>query len=123
MYGAIMDLLAERPELTLNVICHQPLHMLIRDMTRLNDEERRYLTNTATHLDFLIYNKISKKPVLAIEVDGFHFHKSGTLQYERDKIKDRILTLYEIPFFRFPTNGSGEIERIRGFLEEYEKNR
>ena len=123
MYGAIMDLIEEHPDLTLNVICHQPLHMLIRYMARLNDEERRYLANTATHLDFLIYNKISKKPVLAIEVDGFHFHKPGTLQYERDKIKDRILTLYDIPFFRFPTNGSGEMERIRGFLEEYEKHR
>lgn len=31
--------------------------------------------NPAVHLDFLIYNRISKKPVLAVEVDGYEYHK------------------------------------------------
>lgn len=75
--------------------------------------------NTATHIDFLIYNRISKKPILAIEVDGFHYHKSGTLQYERDRMKDHILELYGISLLRFATNGSGEMEKIRKALEEY----
>jgi len=38
-------------------------------------------TNPATHIDFLLYNKISKKAVLAVEVDGFDYHKLGTKQY------------------------------------------
>lgn len=38
----------------------------IRDPHRLNAEECRYALNAATHLDFLIYQRISKKPVLAI---------------------------------------------------------
>jgi hypothetical protein len=75
--------------------------------------------NTATHIDFLIYNRISKKPVLAIEVDGFHNHKIGTRQYERDRMKDHILNLYNIPFLRLPTNGSAEIEKVRDALEKY----
>ncbi|MEG1525824.1 MAG: AAA domain-containing protein, partial [Clostridia bacterium] len=119
MYGAICDLLDARPHLSLGVICHQPLNMLIRNPHRLNDDECRYAMNTATHLDFLIYHHISKKPVLAIEVDGFHFHKQGTAQYERDRMKDHILELYEIPAFRFPTNGSGEIEKIAQALDAY----
>ena len=119
MYGAICDLLNARPHLSLGVICHQPLNMLIRDPHRLNDDECRYAMNTATHLDFLIYHRISKKPVLAIEVDGFHFHKPGTAQYERDRMKDHILQLYQIPAFRFPTNGSGEIEKIAQTLDAY----
>jgi kynurenine formamidase len=49
--------------------------MLIRNPKHLNEEECSYAMNTATHLDFLIYNKINKKPVLTIEVDGFHYHK------------------------------------------------
>ena len=73
--------------------------------------------NTATHLDFLIYNRISKEPVLAIEVDGFHFHKPGTVQYHRDRMKDNILKLYNIPLLRLPTNGSGEIELIAAELD------
>ena len=74
------------------------------------------------HIDFLVYNQISKKPVLAIEVDGFHYHKPGTKQYERDRIKDNIFKTYGIPLLRFPTNGSEECAKIEQFLMEY-KNR
>lgn len=116
MYGEIVDLLNKNLELSLNVICHQPLNMLIRDPKHLNDEECRYAMNQATHLDFLIYNRISKKPVLAIEVDGFHYHKPGTKQYERDRMKDHILQLYGIPLLRLSTNGSCEIEKIKKAL-------
>jgi len=123
MYGAIIDLLNSRPGLSLNIICFLSLNMLIRDLTRLNAEECRYAMNTATHVDFLIYNRISKKHVLAIEVDGFHYHKPGTLQYEHDRMKDRILELYGIPLLRFATNGSGEMLKVSQALDEYEKRR
>lgn len=121
MYSTIIDLLNSRPGLSLNLICHQPLNMLIRDPKHLNDEECRYAMNTATHVDFLIYNRISKKTVLAIEVDGFHYHKPGTQQYERDRMKDHILNLYGIPLLRFTTNGSEEMKQIEQALDEYEK--
>lgn len=122
MYGTIVDLLNRRLQMSLNIICHQPLNMLIKDPKHLNDEECRYVINTATHIDFLIYNRISKKPVLAIEVDGFHNHKPGTAQYERDRMKDHILNLYGIPFLRLPTNGSAELEKIENTLDELEKH-
>lgn len=112
MFGLIEDVLKEMPERPLSVVCHQPLNMLIRDPKLLNDEECRYAMNSATHLDFLIYNRVSKKPVLAIEVDGYHYHKDGTVQAERDKKKNHILELYEIPLLRFATNGSGEKEKL-----------
>ncbi len=123
MYGAIVDLLNNRSGLSLSLICHQPINMLIRDLKRLNDEECRYVLNTASHVDFLIYNRISKKPVLAIEVDGFHYHKTGTTQYKRDQMKNRVLELYGITLLRFATNGSGEIAQIEQALDEYEKRR
>ena len=121
MYGKIVEILkSERySTLSFNIICHQPLNMLIRDPKHLSDEERKYAMNPSTHLDFLLYNQISKKPVLAIEVDGFHNHKPGTRQYERDRLKDHILELYEIPLRRFPTNGSEECTKIEQFLAEY----
>jgi len=83
MYGAITNILKRHSNLSLNIICRQPLNMLIKDTELLNDEERRYAMNPATHIDFLLYNQINRKPVLAIEVDGFHYHKSGTEQYRR----------------------------------------
>lgn len=69
----------------------------------------------ATHIDFLLHNKISKKPVLAVEVDGYEYHKEDIVQALRDLMKNRILELYEIPLLRFMTNGSGEkyIELIK----------
>ncbi|MCL2638327.1 MAG: AAA domain-containing protein [Oscillospiraceae bacterium] len=116
MYGEIVDILKAHSNLPLNVICRQALGLLIKDTIPMNDEERQYIMNPATHLDFLIYNTINKKPVLAIEVDGFNYHKPGTKQHERDKMKDCILERYKIPLFRFPTNGSGEREKIERFL-------
>lgn len=53
-----------------------------------------------------------------VEVDGYNFHKEGTVQWERDQLKDHILDLYNIPFLRFHTNGSGEKETIESKLGE-----
>lgn len=113
MYAAIVDMLQEMPELPLDVICHQKVRMLIRDFQNLTEDEFRYAAHPNTHIDFLIYNRITKAPVLAVEVDGFHFHKEGTRQAERDRMKDAILAKYGIPLLRLPTNGSGEIEKIK----------
>lgn len=112
MYALICDTLREQGYTELGVICHQPLNLLIANIDLLNYEERKYVMNPATHLDFLIYNRITKKPVLAVEVDGFHFHKDGTVQAERDKMKNHILDLYGMPYLRFATNGSGEKEKL-----------
>ena len=98
------------------MICHQKVRLLIRDYEKLTEEERRYATHPNTHVDFLIYNRITKTPVLAIEVDGFHYHKEGTRQAERDRMKDEIFAKYGIPLLRLPTNGSGEIQKIKAML-------
>lgn len=113
MYAAICDMLQAMPELPLNVICDQKVRLLIRDHKKLTDEERYYTTHPNTHVDFLIYNRITKVPVLAIEVDGFHYHKEGTRQAERDRMKGEIFAKYEIPLLRLPTNGSGEMQKIK----------
>lgn len=123
MYGLIQDILLEQKFLFLGVICHQPLNMLIHDTSLLNDVERQYAQNSATHLDFLIYNRVSKKPVLAVEVDGFQYHQTGTTQARRDIMKDHILELYEIPCLRFATNGSGEKEILTQKLQELIQNK
>lgn len=101
----------------LGVLCHQPLRQLIRDWTILDDEERRYALNGATHLDFLIYNRVSKRPVLAIETDGYQFHKQGTRQSERDRMKDRILDRYSLPLLRLSTTGTDEEAKIHTLLK------
>lgn len=44
MYATIAEMLDSRPNLSLKVICHQPLNMLIRDPRHLNKEERNRIT-------------------------------------------------------------------------------
>ncbi len=110
MYGLIGDTLAEEGYKELGVLCHQPLNTLIRDLTILTEAESRYALNPATHLDFLIYNHVTKTPILAIEVDGWTYHKKETVQGKRDELKNIILDKYELPYLRFSTNGSNEKE-------------
>ncbi len=118
MYALIMEVLRENNFSTFDVLCHQSLNMLIRDYSKLSEDEERYVKNPATHLDFLIFNRISKKPILAIEVDGFHFHKKGTNQSFRDMMKNHILEIYGLPLLRFATNGSEEKEKLHTKLTE-----
>lgn len=120
MYALITDVLGQDEFASLNVVCHMSLNMIIRDTELLQDKERAYAMHPATHLDFLIFNRISKKPLLAVEVDGYEYHQSGTKQSERDRMKDHILEVYGIPLLRFKTNGSGEktmlVEKLNALL-------
>ena len=118
MYSLIDDILADNKYSCLDVVCHFPLNMLIKNPELLNEQECQYAMNPATHLDFLIYNRISKKPVLAIEVDGYEYHKEDTVQASRDLLKNHILEVYEIPLLRFKTNGSGEREKLIDILNK-----
>lgn len=118
MYSLIEDIISANKYSSLDVVCHFPLNMLIKNPELLNEQECQYAMNPATHLDFLIYNRIGKKPVLAIEVDGYEYHKEDTVQASRDLLKNHIMELYEIPLLRFMTNGSGEREKIVEMLDK-----
>lgn len=79
-------------------------------------KETAYVMHYCTHVDFLIYNKLSKQPVLVVEVDGYSFHGPNTRQSQRDNMKDEILYKYGIPIVRFKTNESNERKRLEEVL-------
>ena len=116
MYKLISEILSEDEFNTLGVVCHHPLRTLIRDASLIDPEEQRYAMHPNTHLDFLIFSRISKRPLLAIEVDGYNYHKEGSRQGERDAMKNSILCKYGLPLLRLKTNGSGERECIEAKL-------
>jgi len=118
MYSLVEEIISDNKYSSLDVVCHFPLNMLIKNPELLNEQECQYAMNPSTHLDFLLYNRISKKPVLAIEVDGYKYHKEDTVQAKRDLLKNHIMELYEIPLLRVKTNGSGEKEKIVEMLEK-----
>lgn len=80
MYSLIEEIIAGNKYSSLDVVCHFPLNMLIKNLKLLNEQKCQYAMNPATHLDFLIYNRIGKKPVLAIQVDEYEYHKDNTVQ-------------------------------------------
>ena len=88
---------------SLKVLCHVPLRQVVRDTSLMSERELKYAANYSTHLDFLIINNVSKKPVLAIETDGYSYHKEATDQHQRDVMKNRILSSYGLPLLRFST--------------------
>ena len=73
--------------------------------------------NRNSHIDFLIFNKFDKKPILAIEVDGYYFHNKKE-QKIRDQKKNNILKKCNIPLLRFKTNECREIEKLKKQLDE-----
>lgn len=118
MYALISNTLKQDKFSKYDVVLHFPLLNVIRDFSKLTEEEQKYARHRNTHLDFLIYNKLGKNPILAIEVDGFEYHKAGTEQAERDKKKDSILAKYDLPLLRFSTIGSGEKQKLIEKLTE-----
>ena len=93
------------------------LKNLLQHTDKLSQEEVQYVNNHAS-VDFVIYYKLNKQPVLIVEVDGFAFHENNPTQLARDAMKNEILAKYELPYMRLTTTGSGEDERIKMKLEK-----
>lgn len=112
----INEVLEDEKFLHLDVVLHRQLCVIIKDFSLLNEEETKFVNNENTHIDFLIYSKINKQIVLAIEVDGYKYHEDSPIQLKRDKLKDEILEKYNIPIIRFATNASQESKKLKESL-------
>lgn len=89
-----------------------PMRYLICDTTDLSEREAKYALHPSTHIDFLIINRVTKEPLLAIETDGYSYHNEQTEQFKRDRIKDNILRNYGLTLLRLSTVGHSEEEKI-----------
>ncbi|NFH89934.1 DUF2726 domain-containing protein [Clostridium botulinum] len=117
MNALLEKVLREEEFKCLDYALHYPLRSLIQDTSKLiEDDEYKFAMNNLTHIDFLLFNKMNKMPVLAIEVDGYAYHAENNKQLKRDKMKDHILKTYGIEILRFSTNGSDEENKLRGKL-------
>lgn len=75
---------------------------ILKETNNLTQEEKQYVNNRAS-VDFVIFDKMNKKPVLLIEVDGFKYHANNPEQLKRDKLKDRIAYKNNLRLLRFET--------------------
>ena len=99
------------------------MHVSLRDFIKngnnvLTADEFKFYVNPNSHVDFIIFNKMSRKPILAIEVDGVFFHEQKDKQMERDIKKNSILEKVGIPILRLKTNESNEKNRIISAIED-----
>ena len=111
-YWAIHDVIKEQGITHIGILMHYPLRLLVTSDSNLTPEQRAYASRSWTHVDFLIYDTVSHKAKLAIEVDGTHYHKTNSDQGQRDKMKNSILASIGLPLLRLSTDGSQEKEKI-----------
>ena len=112
MFALLEDIVSSPDWIHLGIMPQYPLHRLIRSDIFLTEDEKSYAKRSWTLVDFILYNKTTKQPVLAIEVDGMAFHKAGSEQSKRDELKNSILAKANIPLLRLTTDGSNEKSRI-----------
>ena len=117
MYSVIQAVLSEEAFSVIDCAVHVSLAALIKDYSSLSEDECKYARNQFTHVDFLLFRKMDKQPILAIEVDGTRFHESGGQQAEKDEKKTHIFEKYGIPLLRLRTDGSGEQQKIEAALQ------
>ena len=75
VYYTLQDALSALSWRQMGVLCHYPLSRLIGECHELNEQERAFAHHPLSHLDFLVYNVLTHQPLLAIEVDGWHYHQ------------------------------------------------
>lgn len=121
MYSVLEEILQEPDFTQVGCAVHVSLSTLIRDYTLLSPDEQQYAQNPLTHTDFLLFHKMDKVPLLAIEVDGSSFHAEGSRQAERDRKKNHIFEVCGISLLRLKTDGSGEKEKVISTLKQIMK--
>ena len=122
VYAVIQNMLQKAEFSFVDCAAHVSLVNLVKDYSMLTEEETAYARNPLSHVDFLLFRRMDKSPLLAVEVDGAAFHAAGNVQADRDEKKNRIFEQCNIPLLRLRTDGSGEEERIEQALRSAVSN-
>ncbi|AMM31943.1 hypothetical protein SA2016_1263 [Sinomonas atrocyanea] len=115
-WTVLHGMLGEEPYRGLKAVPQVLLRHLVPSRARLSADQAGFVRRGSS-LDIVVYNRLTRAPVLAIEVDGFAFHDDNPVQLARDELKDRVLVAIGLPLLRLSTTGSGEEERIRNALD------
>ena len=115
----VLDLLLKQPPYrTWTFVQEYPLRLLPSSFQEFSKDEVRYMLN-GSRLDFLIYDTMDQRPIFAMEVDGASYHRDGSAQAERDKLKNGILEKIGIPLRRFRTDSvvGNEVDALTAFCQ------
>lgn len=100
---------------TVGILAHYPLARLVANTHSLSQEQQDFVKNPHTHVDFLLYNTVSKSPLACIEVDGWKFHNTDA-QKHRDNMKDEILSVYGLKPIRLSTTSLVTVKTLKKLI-------
>lgn len=115
-YNMLMEAITALGLVHIDVLCHYPVARFISDWSLLTEEEKAFASNRLSHVDFLVYNSLTKRPLLAIEVDGWYYHKRQGGQVTRDALKDKLLAKFGLPLHRILTTDTVNVESLKALL-------
>lgn len=121
MNALLLKIFAEPKYSKFNFVFEMPLKQVVNKtyMQELPKPLAEYANRSWSHVDFVVYNRVTKEILFGIEVDGYNYHKKGSVQAERDAKKDKIFELIELPLLRFNTRNSNEERDIKEKLNLY----
>ena len=120
--NALLTNIFEEPKYSkFNFVFEMPLKDVVNKnyMGELSEELSTFANRSWAHVDFTVFNRVTKEILFGIEVDGYNYHKKGTKQAERDLKKNAIFDQIGLPLLRLSTKGSGEEGKIKAQLDKY----
>jgi superfamily I DNA and/or RNA helicase len=121
MNTLLNQIFAEKKYSRFGYVFEMPLKNIVNRqfIRQLPLELSEFASRSWSHVDFTIFNKVTKEILFGIEVDGYKYHKKGTKQAERDEKKNQIFEIIGLPLLRFSTKGSNEEIRIKEELNKF----
>lgn len=120
--NALLTKIFEEPKYSkFSFVFEMPLKEVVNKnyIGELPEELSAFANRSWAHVDFTVFNRVTKEILFAIEVDGYNYHKKGTKQSERDLKKNTIFEQIGLPLLRLSTKGSGEEGKIKAQLDKY----
>ena len=120
--NALLTKIFEEPKYSkFSFVFEMPLKDVVNKnyIGELPEELSTFANRSWAHVDFTVFNRVTKEILFGIEVDGYNYHKKGTKQSERDLKKNAIFEQIGLPLLRLSTKGSREEKRIKEQLNTY----
>ena len=102
--------------LLLEVVSQVRLRDLLPNLDRLNERQKEFVRSVSA-IDFAVYHKVSRRMLLAIEVNGTRFHEDSPAQQVRDELKAQIIGIYGADMLVLRTNDSNIESTVRDRLD------
>jgi len=115
IYNTLVKALEDGGMKNIGILAHYPLSRLLPEAHTLTQQQQDFVNSPLSHVDFLLYNTVTKRPMMCIEVDGRKFHNTD-VQKHRDQMKDEILGANGLKPVRLSTMSTVTVESVKKII-------